>query len=189
MFLHSLAIWSVIVTFFCKMAARWSALGRYHPHLRQEEGRRFNARECTSLACLLPSLARTVSHETPSPSNYKGFWEGECLAKKEHITVIVLANHDLSLEAEHTTTLHKHFNRDYPGDNQYFIIITINYFKPNYKNVLNEWVNKPPNKLAIWPSGWLYWEPRRDGNTYVSDLRSGPFRVSAMTEEGTVILS
>lgn len=90
---------------------------RYHPHLRPEEGRRFNARECSSPACLLHSLARTVSHETPPPSSYKSFWESEYLAKKEHITTIALADHDLSLEAEHLTTLHKLLNRDYLGDN------------------------------------------------------------------------
>lgn len=32
-------------------------------------------------------------------------WESEYVAKKEHITMIALANHDLFLETGHITTL------------------------------------------------------------------------------------
>lgn len=124
----------------------------------------------------------------PFTLQFKGFWESEYLAEKEPITMIALADHNVSLEAGHITTLNLFLNRDYFGNNQYFIIITINYLKPNYKNVLNEWVTKSSNKLEIWLSGWLYWEPKIDGNTYVSDLRWGQFRASLTTENGTVVL-
>ena len=76
----------------------------------------------------------------PPSSSCKGLWESQYLAKKkkkkEPITMIGLANHDLPSEAGHITTLNKLLNRDYLGDNPYFIIITISYFKPNCKKYL-----------------------------------------------------
>ena len=34
-------------------------------------------------------------------------------------------------------------------------------------------MNKPSNRLELWPSGWLYWEPRIDDNPNVTDRRWG----------------
>ena len=49
--------------------------------------------------------------------------------------MISLTNHDLSSEAGHIATLNKLLNRDYLGDNPYFIRTTISYFKLNCKHV------------------------------------------------------
>lgn len=79
-----------------------------------------------------------LCHMNPSTIQLQGFWESGYLAKKEHITMIGLVNHDLYSEAEHIATLNKLFNRNYLDDDPYYIRITISYFKHNCKNVLNE---------------------------------------------------
>ena len=60
---------------------------------------------------------------------------GKVSLKKGHINMISLTNHDLSSEAGHIATLNKLLNRDYLGDNPYFIRTTISYFKLNCKHV------------------------------------------------------